>query len=366
MSGVIVHEWFESHGGAEKVVQQFASIFPEADIQVLWNDTVGVVDNTRIKETWLAKTPLRKHKALALPLMPSTWRNLKSTDQYDWILVSSHLFAHHAKFLGINRDVPKYVYAHTPARYIWEPDLDQRGRKRIARLAQPLLRELDSRRAKEPASIAANSEFVRDRIRRTWKRDCEVIYPPVDVAGYSSFAEGELTGAERELLSKLPEEYLLGASRFIPYKRLDIVIRAGEQTGIPVVLAGGGPLLNDLLKLANQASVPVQIVEFPSQNLLKALYRRSLAFVFPPIEDFGIMPVEAMAAGTPVIARNIGGAAESVVDGLTGATIADFTKDEIQRAVEKVREVKSGDCIERAQMFNSEAFAASVREWVTN
>src|SRR5690606_23178144 len=134
-----------------------------------------------VHETWLAHTPLRGHKALALPLMPAVWRSLPRRDT-DWVLTSSHLFAHHARFRGAAREAPRLVYAHTPARYIWAPDLDVRGDSIPARLVSRALMPLDRRRAQEPVAIAANSEFIAKRIALAWEREAEVIYPNVDVA----------------------------------------------------------------------------------------------------------------------------------------------------------------------------------------
>ena len=120
VSGVLVHEWLAPRGGSENVFESLTRIFPDAARYCLWNDSDGrfTVDG----ETWLARTPLRGHKAAALPLMPLAWRTLPDVDA-EWILTSSHLFAHHARFGGVARHAPKLVYAHTPARYIWTPEL---------------------------------------------------------------------------------------------------------------------------------------------------------------------------------------------------------------------------------------------------
>ncbi len=149
MAGVIVHEWIEKAGGAEKVLDAMINCFPNADLRVLWNDAHDRYDGRTIAESWISRTPLRKRKALALPSMPMTWRNLPAGKSYKWMLVSSHLFAHHAKFRGLNKKIPKLVYAHTPARYIWTPELDQRGRSGIARVGSRALKPLDKRRAAE-------------------------------------------------------------------------------------------------------------------------------------------------------------------------------------------------------------------------
>jgi len=194
--------------------------FPDAPLYALWNDAPEKYDS--VHESWIAETPLRRRKALALPLLPLTWRHFVPRQEVDWALVSSHLFAHHVDIrTDRGEHVPKFVYVHTPARYIWEPCLDKRGRSLPARCASALLKPLDRKRAQEAFRIAANSRFVRDRVNRTWKRDADVIYPPVDVASISGVQDwrDQLTDQQQELMAKLPEGYILGASRFVQYKR---------------------------------------------------------------------------------------------------------------------------------------------------
>ena len=129
-----------------------ASIYPDAEIVCLWNDSVGRFDPSKVRESWLARTPLRRSKALALLFMPATWRRM-SDRQYDFALISSHLFAHHARFSGVPRS-RRFVYVHSPARYIWNPELDRRGAGVMARALSRLLKPVDRRRAQEPQHFA--------------------------------------------------------------------------------------------------------------------------------------------------------------------------------------------------------------------
>ena len=366
MSGLIVHEWVAKAGGSENVVEEFAAVFPTSDLQVLWSDAP---DRFTLKtyETWLARTPLRRSKAAALPFLPSTWRAITAHQDYEWLLVSSHLFAHHVKPRGLSPDVPKLVYTHTPARYIWEPELDPRGASRLARAASAALKPLDRARAQEATSIVANSSFTRARVQRAWQRDAEVIYPPVDtrrIAAVEDWAS-QLSDQERAILDSLPEVYILGASRFVAYKRLDQAISAGEAAGVPVVLAGGGPDEQVLRARASEASIPVVFVATPSTALLYALYQRALVYVFMAIEDFGIMPVEAMAAGTPSLVPHVGGAAESVrsVDG--GAIIEHGSREEWIGAIDAVGRIDRGALAQRSHRYSRERFRAEVLDWVT-
>jgi glycosyltransferase involved in cell wall biosynthesis len=315
MTGLIAHEWIEARGGSENVLDSIAALYPDADLVTPWlNATQRFADHS-VRELWLARSPLRGRKALSVPFLAAAWRRAVPVDtKYDWVIASSHLFSHHILPRGLSCDAPKLVCAYTPARYIWNPEMDGRGEGTVARAGSALLRPLDRRRAGEAAAVAGISEFVRKRIEDTWQRDAAVIYPPVETTAIQSVADWrtQLSPAELALLATLPTEFVLGASRFIPYKRLDLVISAGEEVGIPVVLAGGGPEKSRLQAQAAEASVPVVIVDDPSTALLYALYQRAAVFVFPPLEDFGIMPVEAMALGTPVVANAAGGSAETV------------------------------------------------------
>lgn len=366
MSAVIVHEWISRTGGSERVLDAMVEAFPEAEVRCLWNDIPESRYPGRVvHESWLARTPLRRAKALALPFMPLAWRNCQPGG-YEWALVSSHLFAHHVTFADQGPDFRKYVYVHSPARYIWNPELDERGDGLLPRVVSPALRALDRKRAQEAYSLAANSEHVRQRVLKAWDRDSEVIYPPVDVArlqGVSCWAD-ELGESERVVLDGLPRPFVLGASRFIPYKRLDLVISTGEAAGLPVVLAGSGPEEQRLREQAAQATVPVHFVPDPSDRLLYALYEAATVFVFPAIEDFGIMPVEAMALGTPVVARAVGGGSETVLDGVTGAHLPERAGPrDLRSSVERAIGSEGDACRHRAQIFAGDRFADRLRKW---
>jgi len=364
MTGVIVHEWIAQSGGSENVLQAFAHMYPEADIVCLWNESEGRFDPQRLRETWLARSPLRYQRALALPFMPAVWRR-RPNDNYDWALISSHLFGHHVHFRHQPADFERFIYVHTPARYIWAPEQDARGGNPLVRLAAAAFKPLDRRRAQQRGDYAANSEFIRRRLRDCWGVDSQVIYPPVDVSEIQAVTDWRerLTPAEVAVLAGLPDGYFLGASRFIPYKRLDLVIRTGELAGRPVVLAGRGPETGRLQHLAAKASVPVHFVEHPSRALLYALYQRAALYVFPAVEDFGIMPVEALAAGAPVLAQRTGGTAETVVPGLSGA-LSDFrSEQEMAAAAEEAMSASREDRIAHARQFSLERFRDEVSAW---
>ncbi|TAM69457.1 MAG: glycosyltransferase family 4 protein [Microbacteriaceae bacterium] len=362
MSGAIVNEWVEPVGGAEQVLDALAAEFPDARILCPWNDAPDRYGPPRIIESWMARTPLRRHKALAMPFMLANWRHRAALD-VEWLLCASHLFAHQVRLRGPARDVPKFVYAHSPARYIWQPELDGRGNTLLARAIARPVRAIDRRRAQEPAKIAAVSAFIAARIERCWDRESTVIHPPVDVSAFMTDAD-ELSQEEQQQLASLPKGFVLGASRFVPYKRVDVAIAAGLAADVPVVLAGDGPDRDRLLTIADEHPGRVTFVRRPSQAMLRALYRRALAFVFAPVEDFGIMPVEAMATGTPVVANAIGGASETVVDGVTGSHIHSTDVGELRRAIEVAAAADPAACRERALEFDGSTFGPRVRDWM--
>ncbi|RZS68047.1 glycosyltransferase involved in cell wall biosynthesis [Agromyces ramosus] len=367
MAGLIVQEWIEESGGAEQVLEAMRVAFPEARVACLWNDDPGRFAPDAVDESWLARTPLRGRKALALPLMSGTWRRgWGSAQAPDWVLASSYVFAHHAGF-GTRAGVPKFSYVHTPARYLWEPGLD--GRTALPLMGPPRawLRGVDRRAAPHSGSLAANSAFVRDRIRRAWDRDARVIHPPVDaaaIAAVGAWAE-RTTSAEQAVLADLPDHgFLLAASRLVPYKRHAAVLDLGERLGLPVVIAGAGPERERLAALAADASVPVHVLGRVSDELMRALFQRALALVFPPVEDFGIIPVEAMAAGCPVIVNRVGGAAESVVDGLSGVHYDPDDPAGFRAAVDAASGIDPDAARRRALEFDTARFLDELRDWV--
>lgn len=365
MTGLLVHEWIEPSGGAENVLEALARTFPDADVQCLWNDAPQRFAERTVRETWLARTPLRRHKALALPFALGAWRGLEAHGDYEWMLVSSHLFAHHATLR--RQDVPKYVYAHTPARYIWNPELDERGSSAAVRSVSPFFRRIDRRRAQEATAIAANSEFVRQRIRDAWDRDAEVIHPPVAVERILSHTDWRTQvtdDSERRLLDALSHSFVLGASRFVPYKRLDLVIAAAEQAGMPAVIAGRGPEESRLRALAERATVPVEIVVSPSDAMLYALLQQAQVFVFPPVEDFGIVPVEAQAAGTPVVTGPVGGQVETFHAGVSGVSADSASTADLARGIRRALDLDAFDPHTATAAFSEIAFRKRIEQFV--
>lgn len=359
--GLLAHEWISETGGSEKVLESFIRAFPDTPLYCLWNERGWLTGDVR--ESWIARTPLRRHKALALPFMIPTWKSFDTKDA-EWALISSHAFAHH--ITASNPQMRNYVYVHSPARYVWNPELDARGNHPLAQALRPILKSIDKRRAKGIHSVAANSEFVRERIANSWGVDARVIHPPVDVRRIQETAiwADVLSPRDAAILEELPRDFLLGASRFVSYKRLDRVIQIAEASDVPVVLAGAGPELETLRSVASQSATPVSFVLGPSDELLYALYQRCSAYIFPAVEDFGIMPVEAMAAGARVVGINAGGLTESVVNGDTGYLVDIDDPCEVKNAISGLSKIDQNRCREHARKFSNEVFETNIVAWV--
>ncbi len=362
MTTALIHEWIEKSGGAERVLDALAVEFPDADIDTLWDTSDDRYRPGRVHQSLLRH--LSGNKALAMPFMPLAWAWLsRKRRSYSRLVISSHLFAHHVRG---GRHTRVYVYVHTPARYLWSPDEDPRGRSMIARLFGGAFRAYDRYALRNTrSSYVANSHYVANRILLTWGFRPGVIYPPVAterLQAVNDWAEA-LQPADRDLLNTLPESFVLGASRLVAYKELDKVIEAGRDVGIPVVIAGRGPELSELRKHAELLNVDTTFLLEVSDDLLYALYQRCEAYVFPPVEDFGIMPVEAMAVGARVIVNSSGGAGESVEDGVSGIHWRRSEGEPFIEAYKRSRQLAPEDAKARALAFSESRFRQEVRDW---
>ncbi|MGW0036442.1 glycosyltransferase [Gordonia sp. NPDC003376] len=363
-ASVIVHEWIEETGGSETVVQAFRELLPRADIVCLWNDAPNRFPGARIRQSPLSRTPLRRTKALSIPFQPLLWQWVPGS--YDFALISSHLFAHHARFFRAQPELRSFIYVHTPARYIWEPQLDPRGAQQLGGLGLPVLRAVDRWGARGPRTVAANSAYVAERIRRSWDDDPVVIHPPVDVRRITTTDwTAELDATEAATVHALPGEYLFCVGRMIGYKRFDLAIRLAHRVGMPLVLAGSGPLQPELEALAAELDADVTFLGRVSDPLMYTLHARATAFVFLGTEDFGISTVEAMALGTPVIAADVGGSTEIVTLGLTGALIDPdaATTGAAVAALEIARRCDRDVVRADATRFSKERFLTEISDW---
>jgi glycosyltransferase involved in cell wall biosynthesis len=347
-SVAVVHEWFSAVGGSENVFLAIADLIPHAERYVLWAEPDA--DAAGMRQTWLARTPLRRSKALALPVMPLVWRTA-GRPAPDVVISSSHAFAHTVKF-GDPARTRHLSYVHSPARYVWSPDFDGRGANPVLALPRRLLKAADRRGGRHVHAYAANSAEVQGRIQRFWRRDAVVIHPPVDVEFYRA---GEAAVAR---------DYLLGVGRWIPYKNFDLMIEVAAQAGLPLVLAGSGPEEARLRRLAAAVAVPVTFELRPDRYRLRELYQGARALLFPAHEDFGIIPVEAQAAGTPVLGLRRGGLLETVVEGETGFLVDSVDPAAYVPLVPKVSDLDPDRIRRNADRFSHAAFARRMTQWV--
>lgn len=362
---LLSHEWLAPVGGSENVFEQIVRAHPGADLVCLWNDAPERF-GADVRETWLGRSPLRRSKAAALPFMRSAWRGIDLAG-YERVISSSHAFGHHLAGEAARTGRDAFCYVHSPARYIWVPEFDVRGQGRLAAIAARRLQRMDMRGTHERVHYAANSQFVRDRIRSTWHRDARVIYPSVDIELIQSEPswEDRLVPSDGDTLDGLPSQFVLGASRLVAYKRLDLVMRVGEKLGVPVVIAGRGPDEDRLRHLATQCTVPVHFVGRVSDELLYSLYSAASLFVFLAVEDFGIMPVEAMALGTPVLVNAIGGARESV-DQLKGGFAVDIEDSSaLGECADAAMSLNMAQVPSRSRTLSSARFRSEVAAWST-
>ncbi|MCG5469602.1 glycosyltransferase [Micromonospora sp. LAH09] len=351
-SVAVVHEWFGATGGSENVFLAIADLLPHARRIVLWADRDVEVEQLGLHETWLARTPLRRSKALALPLMPLAWRTV-GDDRYDVVISSSHAFAHTVR-LGPPERTRHLSYVHSPARYVWSPDFDGRGSGALLSGPRRALQSVDVRFSRHVHAYAANSREVQARIQRFWKRDAVVIHPPVDVEYFAAAP------------AQPARDYLLGVGRWIPYKNFDLMIEVAAEAGLPLVVAGSGPEETRLRRLAAAVRVPVTFEVRPSRERLRELYAGARALLFPAHEDFGIIPVEAQACGTPVIGVNSGGLLETVVDGETGFLLGSMRPGDHAAAVRRVGELDATRIRQHAMAFSPQRFSNEMSEWIAH
>ena len=311
MDVVIVHERFTELGGSESVARELAHIWPTSRVITPIADP-GVVEAAGL-DGRVTPGPLQSlyrggpGYAHLAPLLP--W-SMARTDLSgaDLVLTSHHAFANRVR---PDPDVPVVSYTHSPARWMWDPAMRRHeaggpmGRAALAAFATSQ-RSADRRAARRLAGVLANSTAVADRVRRWWGLDTVVVPPPVDTDFYSPDAT-------------VPrEDFVLLAGRLVPYKRPDLAIAAAEAAGIRIVVAGDG---RHRARCEEVAGPHTEILGAVGPDRLRDLYRRCRALVFPGIEDFGIVPVEAQACGTPVLAVGAGGVLDTVVAGRTGLLV---------------------------------------------
>jgi glycosyltransferase involved in cell wall biosynthesis len=350
----LAHEWLSARAGSEKTFEAMSAAFPTADLYALSRDPSVPFDfgGRPVVTTPLDCRWLRARREVALPLMPLAWRHTARHERYDLVVTSSHACV---KGFYPGRAAFHCCYVHSPMRYAWLPEVDGRARPGIAsRAGLSMLARWDRRSVGWVDALACNSRAVRDRIARFYGRDAEVIYPPVD----TDFFRVDTTRERRPCA--------LAVSRLIPYKRVSLAIEACHLAEIPLVVAGSGPERMRLAKQAAQLNAKTSFVDAPSDDELRVLYQEAAVVVFPAEEDFGIIPVEAQACGTPVVAFSKGGARDTVLDGETGSLVSEASAEAFADAIREI--VVAGQdfaaCRANAMRFSRSRFVAEFADWV--
>jgi glycosyltransferase involved in cell wall biosynthesis len=354
----IVHYWLVGMRGGEKVIEALCRLYPDADIfthvhvPAAMSETLG---RHRITTSFIGRLPMapRLYQRY-LPLMPLALEQLDLRG-YDLIISSE---SGPAKGIVPPPGSVHICYCHSPMRYVWNMFHEYRDRSGFfTRMLMPLLahyiRNWDAISATRVDYFIANSQTVAARIKRYYRRDAEVIFPPVDVDSF------------RVLPADQIGDFHLMVGELVRYKRPELAVEAFNRSGQPLVVIGGGEMLAELRDLARPN---VTIMGAQQFSVLKDHYARCKALIFPGEEDFGIVPVEAMASGRPVIAYGRGGATETVVDGVTGVFFETQTVEAIEAAVERLsRMTLDPEAIAaHARRFSADEFSRRTRRFINN
>ena len=344
----LVHDWLTGMRGGEKVLLELCRLFPNAKVYtLLWNrGTVHPEIEQRVAASSFLQRLPRASSAyrLYLPLFPSAIRSLSIKDA-DLVISSSHAVA---KGAGIPNGIPHVSYVHAPMRYLWDETNSyfqfgpaRRWKKAGLKLIAPYLRRFDLASAERVGHFIANSETVRQRINRLYRREATVIHPPVDTDFFRP-ARGAGT-----------RNCYLVVSSLEPYKRIELAIEAFRRLGRPLWIAGSGSLRGSLQRAAGGN---IRFLGHVPDRELRKLYQNCRALIFPGMEDFGMVAVEAQACGKPVACYGKGGATESVIDGETGVHFQSQEPEALIQGVEKLERSRWDDRLIRE---NSLRFSVS-------
>lgn len=365
MNVAIIQDWLTGLGGAEKCVEAFCELWPQADIYTLVHEpsafTNSIISNHRVTPSFIQRLPLSpKRFRNYLPLFPLAIEQF-DLRKYDLVISSSAAFSHgvltHHEQLHI-------CYKHTPMRYAWSgyheylQDPKARGKLKNLLLRRLIhrLRMWDYQAAQRPDVLVANSSETQKRIKRYYQRDAVIIHPPTDPVDTSAVRNDQA------------EPFFLVLSRLVPYKKADLVAEAFmKMPQRKLVIAGDGPQLQSLQKMTEQAA-NISVVGSVSSQKKGELLNNARALVFASYEDFGIVPVEAQSYVTPVIAYGKGGACETVIDGKTGVLFGEQSVEAVIQAVDRFEQVQAGlnesDFQSNVSRFTKAVFQQKMQELV--
>lgn len=349
----IVHDWLVNYGGAERVVETFLEIFPQADIYTLVYDEKKMgksFSKEKVHTTFIQKIPkATKLYTKLLPLMPLAFEELNLT-KYDLVVSSSSCCA---KGIITSPNTLHLSYIHSPMRYIWDLYYEYKEKSnflvKIFMMAfSKKLRIWDITSSRRIDVLIANSNYIKKRIKKCWGLDAEVINPPVETEKY--FPN-----------NKEAEDFYVVFSRFVAYKRIDLAIEACKELGKKLVVIGDGEEREKLKKLADNDKNIIFTGRISDEEVRDYL-QRCKAMIFSAEEDFGIIPVEVQACGRPVIAYGKGGALETVVSRKTGVFFYEQNKESVVKAIEEFEQMKfdTVDILENSKKFSKEIFKEKI------
>ncbi len=356
VSLAIVHDWLNQVGGAEDVLAEMHALYPSAPIYTSIyapEKMPAAMRGWDIRTTWMDRLPsVYDHHQPYLPFYPLAFGRLDLT-AYDVVLSNKSGFCHGVR---VREDAYHIDYCLTPTRYVWMPDayMAREGfGKAVEWGAKPLLAWLkrwDYEAAQRVTHFVAISHEVQDRIRRYYQRESVIIYPPVDT---SRFRPND----------RPPEPFFLVLSRLIPYKRIDLAVRACNRVGCRLIVAGDG---RDRAALEAIAGPTIEFRGRVSDAEAEDLMARCQAFLFPGLEDFGITPLQAQAAGRPVIAYGAGGALDTVIPGVTGEFFHEPTPEALAELLADFDRARydPAACRANAERFSVERFRRELGEYV--
>jgi glycosyltransferase involved in cell wall biosynthesis len=333
MRVALIHDWILGLRGGERVLDALCEFYPAATIFSLFyqpGTTSTTIDRHQVIASPLNRFPFsRRIYRYLLPLYPWAIERFQLQD-YDLVISCSHAVA---KGAVARPSAPHLCYCFTPMRYIWDmfseyqsSDLTPQSSRFGLRLFRRYLQQWDRRTSERITEFATISKYVAERIRRCYSREARLIYPPTDTDFFAPDPEGGT-----------PEDYYLLVSALVPYKRVEGIIEAFNSSGLPLYIAGKGPLAGSLERRARSN---IRFLGHVDDRHLRQLYRRARALVYMAREEFGLAPVEAMACGTPVIAHGEGGLAETVVDGQTGVLYQHQQADSLAEAINRFNSIR--------------------------
>jgi len=353
----LVHDWLNQVGGAEDVLAHLAALYPGAPIYTSIYAPDKMPSAFRawdIRPLWMDRLPgIHDHHQPYLPLYPLAWNGL-DLSAYDLVISNKSGFCHGFRHSPATLHI---CYCLTPTRYVWQfESYVQREGLSPAQVAllKPLIRLLrawDKNAARRVDHFIAISREIQERIRRFYGRESTIIYPPVETARFQPVPPEQVG------------DYYLVISRLIPYKRIDLAVRACTELGLPLKIGGSG---RDLDRLRALAGPTVEFLGYVPDEALPDLIARCRAFLFPGLEDFGIAPVQAQAAGRPVIAFAGGGALDTVIPGVTGELFAEQTVASLCAVLRTFDPARYDPARVRAHalQFDSTVFAQQIGDYV--